>query len=183
MEDAAGESETAEALVRYVDVADAAERLTAEDEIRLARLIGKGWRAADAIEQPPIPFDFRIARLKRSVRQAKAARKQLVDCNRRLVIPIAKRYTGRGMGLWDLIEEGHHGLKRAVDKFDARTPYEFSKHANPFIRDAIVRALRDQGPGEDGPAGVREPRKPYPPIDSAVVAADPDNEATGPTRP
>lgn len=167
-------------LAAYIAAAGAAEHLSAEDEIRMARLIDKGRRAAGRMERRPPFMHYRIEKLKKSGQQAKSATKQFVDSSRRLVIPIAEEYTGRGMDLMDLIEEGNHGLRRAIEQFDWRKPYDFSTHADSFIHKAIERGLQDQGPGEGGSAGVREPRNPYPPIDSAAAAADLDHEATGP---
>ncbi|MGH8948666.1 MAG: sigma-70 family RNA polymerase sigma factor, partial [Acidimicrobiia bacterium] len=74
-----------------------------------------------------------------------AAQKQLVQSNLRLVVALARRYVGRGMALLDLIQEGNVGLMRAVERFDYRRGFKFSTYATWWIRQAISRAIADQG--------------------------------------
>ncbi|MEI2622972.1 MAG: sigma-70 family RNA polymerase sigma factor [Giesbergeria sp.] len=79
------------------------------------------------------------------VRDGQAAQEHLIKANSRLVVSVAKKYVGRGVPFLDLIQEGNIGLIRAVKKFDYRRGYKFSTYATWWIRQAVTRAIADQG--------------------------------------
>ena len=94
---------------------------------------------------PDVPPDTRLAdRTGDIVRRGRDAREQLTSANLRLVVSVARKYTGRGMDLLDLLQEGNIGLIRAVEKFDYERGFKFSTYAHWWIRQAITRGLADQ---------------------------------------
>ncbi len=131
----------ADAVGLYLDEVADHYLLTAEDEVRLARAIEQGRRAQSRLDGDTELDPAERARLEQLVEEGHDAKLTFIRCNLRLVISIAKRYTGRGLDLLDLIQEGNLGLIRAVEKFDWRKGFKFSTYATWWIRQAITRGL------------------------------------------
>ena len=118
--------------------------LTAEEEVALAKRMEKGREARKLLAQGVDDWEER-ERLLWYVRDGQAAQEHLIKANSRLVVSVAKKYVGRGVPFLDLIQEGNIGLIRAVKKFDYRRGYKFSTYATWWIRQAVTRAIADQG--------------------------------------
>lgn len=122
--------------------------LSAEEEVDLAIRIEVGLYAAEKLREELESGSGITAARRRDltwvVQDGVKARNHLLEANLRLVVSIAKRYTGRGMAFLDLIQEGNLGLVRAVEKFDYRKGFKFSTYATWWIRQAISRAMADQ---------------------------------------
>ena len=143
-----GEGGTSDAVRMYLREIGQVDLLTTDDERRLAQLIEEGLIAAGKIDEAVEagkPIDGVEGRmLTRAVTRGERAKSELTQANLRLVVSIAKRYSGRGMQLLDLIQEGNLGLMRAVDKFDYTKGFKFSTYATWWIRQAITRSIADQ---------------------------------------
>jgi RNA polymerase primary sigma factor len=117
--------------------------LTAEEEVDLAKAIEVGLFAEEKLHGEAAGAEVN-ADLALLAHEGLRAKQRLIEANLRLVVSIAKRYIGRGLGFLDLIQEGNLGLIRAVEKFDYTKGYKFSTYATWWIRQAITRAIADQ---------------------------------------
>ena len=118
--------------------------LSAEEEVALVKRMEAG-RVARKQLGSGIDDPEQRAELLCTIRDGQAAKEHLIKANSRLVVSVAKKYVGRGVPLIDLIQEGNIGLMRAVKKFDYRRGYKFSTYATWWIRQAVSRAVADQG--------------------------------------
>jgi len=118
--------------------------LTAEQEVDLARRIETGRMVREELAKGITSYKKR-QELRRKIEDGWGAREHLITANSRLVISVAKKYMGRGVPFLDLIQEGNIGLIRATKKFDYRRGHKFSTYATWWIRQAVTRAIADQG--------------------------------------
>ncbi|HEY7222895.1 MAG TPA: sigma-70 family RNA polymerase sigma factor, partial [Micromonosporaceae bacterium] len=135
-------------LVRaYLNGIGRTKLLTAEQEVDLAKRIEAGLFAEERLtsaDEQGVELDAQYRDdLSTIMVEGRAAKNHLLEANLRLVVSIAKRYTGRGLAFLDLIQEGNLGLIRAVEKFDYTKGYKFSTYATWWIRQAITRAMAD----------------------------------------
>ena len=118
--------------------------LNAEEEVELAQRIERGRMAREELAKGNVN-NKRRQELRRLIEDGWSAREHLITANSRLVISVAKKYMGRGVPFLDLIQEGNIGLIRATKKFDYRRGHKFSTYATWWIRQAVTRAIADQG--------------------------------------
>jgi len=118
--------------------------LTAQEEVELAQRIERGRLSREELAKGNVS-QRRRQELQRLIEDGWAAREHLITANSRLVISVAKKYMGRGVPFLDLIQEGNIGLIRAAKKFDYRRGHKFSTYATWWIRQAVTRAIADQG--------------------------------------
>ena len=136
---------TADPVKDYLKQIGKVALLNAELEVELAKRIEAGLYASHKLADPKAKFSKEVLYdLKRVQKDGERAKSHLLEANLRLVVSLAKRYTGRGMQFLDLIQEGNLGLIRAVEKFDYTKGYKFSTYATWWIRQAITRAMADQ---------------------------------------
>ena len=139
-----GQSPSADLVRVYLNGIGKTALLNAEDEVELSKRIEAGLYAKHVLETKKRLGPVKKADLKAIVAEGEAARAHLLEANLRLVVSLAKRYTGRGMPLLDLIQEGNLGLIRAMEKFDYAKGFKFSTYATWWIRQAITRGMADQ---------------------------------------
>jgi len=120
------------------------ERFTDREAEKIADIRGEIQMVAQEIGIPIDDYRKIVQRVQKGEREARIAKKEMVEANLRLVISIAKKYTNRGLQFLDLIQEGNIGLMKAVDKFEYRRGYKFSTYATWWIRQAITRSIADQ---------------------------------------
>ncbi|WEV66841.1 RNA polymerase sigma factor [Bifidobacterium sp. ESL0769] len=136
---------TADPVKDYLKQIGRVSLLNAEQEVDLSERIEAGLYAQHLLDTQSDGMDFKRKReLKWAANDGKKAKDHLLEANLRLVVSLAKRYTGRGMLFLDLIQEGNLGLIRAVEKFDWKKGFKFSTYATWWIRQAITRAMADQ---------------------------------------
>ncbi|GGL75466.1 RNA polymerase sigma factor [Glutamicibacter protophormiae] len=136
---------TADPVKDYLKQIGKVALLNAEQEVDLALRIEAGLFAQDKLDHDEGAIDQRLRwDYEQIIHDGKIAKNHLLEANLRLVVSLAKRYTGRGMLFLDLIQEGNLGLIRAVEKFDYTKGFKFSTYATWWIRQAITRAMADQ---------------------------------------
>jgi RNA polymerase primary sigma factor len=171
-----GDAES-ELLRQYLDDIGTYPLLNADDERRLAAIIVQARVAQERLDTDPAPKGRERTELNKTVRAGDTARAEFIQCNLRLVVSVARRYEGAGLGLLDLIQEGNLGLMRAVEGFDHQKGFKFSTYATWWIRQSIGRALADSSRTIRVPSHVREV---YSLIDQSTdkLAAELDRQPT-----
>ncbi|HJQ77511.1 MAG TPA: sigma-70 family RNA polymerase sigma factor [Acidimicrobiia bacterium] len=131
---------TTDLVTQYLEEISRHGLLTAEDEVRLAQAMEAGVQARERLESGERVTVSERAGLQRKVREGERARQRFIEANLRLVVSNARRYTGEGLSMLDLIQEGNLGLITAVERFDWRKGFKFSTYATWWIRQAMQRA-------------------------------------------
>ena len=144
LEDYLANIDTDDTIGLYLKEVSRVPLLTAEEEVELAQRIERGRMAREELAKGKVSMRRRTE-LRRLIEDGWAAREHLITANSRLVISVAKKYMGRGVPFLDLIQEGNIGLIRATKKFDYRRGHKFSTYATWWIRQAVTRAIADQG--------------------------------------
>ncbi len=145
-EDVDSDFDVDDSIALYLKEISRIPLLSADEEIELAKAIERGRKAAVRLAQSHIQSNgYSRERLRGEVRRGREARRKLIESNFRLVVSIAKKYIGHGVSFMDLIQEGNIGLIRAVEKFEYQRGFKFSTYATWWIRQAVSRALSDQG--------------------------------------
>jgi RNA polymerase primary sigma factor len=136
--------DTTDSIGLYLKEVSQIPLLTATEEVKLAQRMEHGRAAREELARGNVVPGRRIE-LRKSIEDGWAAREHLITANSRLVISIAKKYMGRGVPFLDLIQEGNIGLMRSTKKFDYQRGNKFSTYATWWIRQAVTRAIADQG--------------------------------------
>ena len=143
-EDYLANVETKDTVGLYLKEAGRVPLLTPIEEVEITKRMEEGLNARERLtSQKTTPQEREV--LQRLIEDGWAAREHLIRANARLVISVAKKYMGRGVPFLDLIQEGNIGLMRAAKKFDHKRGYKFSTYATWWIRQAVTRAIADQG--------------------------------------
>jgi RNA polymerase primary sigma factor len=141
----AGWAPSADPVRSYLKEIGRVQLLTAAEEVDLAKRIEAGLFAGEKLASSVVMSAVLRLELEFIERDGSLAKRGLIEANLRLVVSLAKRYTGRGMLFLDLIQEGNLGLIRAVEKFDYTRGYKFSTYAIWWVRQSITRSMADQG--------------------------------------
>lgn len=137
--------DTSDTIGLYIKEVGRVPLLKADEEVALAQRIERGRDASAKLAKGDVNKNDERFVLQQLIRDGWAAREHLITANSRLVISVAKKYMGRGVPFLDLIQEGNIGLIRAAKKFDYHRGYKFSTYATWWIRQAVTRAIADQG--------------------------------------